>query len=415
MTRAVNTLRWVGNRQRRWWIGVFLVSRIVMFWLHPTQFSEIVYSYMPFAHLWASGVMPYREQWYEYPPATIPLFYIPHLIDRQTHGKPWHLNYSLSYRAELFVIDIALFWLILHTLHRWRVKPKQRALALGTYLILGIKAHDFWFDTMDLPVAAALLFGVTAWTWGGQWLATALKLINAPLIPLLAAVAARREPWWRVAAKVALAGVLVWGVPIVLFRTSLSVTLVYHQLRGLQVDSVPAMLVRTANLWTKSERVIEVYKNYEMAGPVTDVVLQVVRITFPLAILNWLLVTYWRVRKRELDASAAWPAYLTLGYLLIFLLSGKVLSRPFLLWLPPLYTILPFVSVRQQLRHLFPLTIALFSTLSWAPNWQLGVVPFPLLIGWIRTICLVWLLVEWWRLGEPKLRTLPTPLSPPRP
>src|SRR3989339_602912 len=103
-------------------IALYIISRIYIWRSGPVSFTEIIFSYMPYAHLWASGQRPYLDQWYEYPPATIPLFYIPHVIDRGTLKYPAiHLDYLQSYRGILLLVDIGVFVMI------WKVLRKQKA------------------------------------------------------------------------------------------------------------------------------------------------------------------------------------------------------------------------------------------------------------------------------------------------
>jgi hypothetical protein len=402
----------------RFLLIAFVITRLFIWVARPENFSEIIYSYMPYAHLWAGGTIPYRQQWYEYPPATIPLFYLPHVVDMATHPFAFHSNYSDNYRFLLLLTDCLVFWLVWKTLRKQGVSEPIFIGGILYYILLTAKAHHLIYDTMDYTFALGLTVTVTApillsnmlsgprdlrllfqpklasfYSWLGFWLSTALKYVNAPLAPLYALLE-RKSPI-KLLISAIIAFLLIWGVPAILYRSSIVVSLVYHQNRGIQIDSVPSIILRQISHFTKTEHVIEVYKNYEIAGPMTETIKPFVTILFAGSIGLFLLVmSYLILRKTKIPADW-WRIHLTLGYILLFYLTGKVLSPPFLLWQIPLLALYPFKNQRQQLLMLVPSFIALFVTMTPASNAELGIMTLPILVGWIRTIGLVWLFGYW--------------------
>jgi len=371
---------------------------------------------MPYAHLWASGVKPYLEQWYEYPPATIPLFYLPHLIDRQTYGTSFHIDYRQAYRGIMLLADTALFALVWRSLVRFGTKPKLLIVALIYYCLITAKANHYLYDTMDWTFAAALALSASpalwsvsrshnllrnwlakAQIWFGYWLAVALKLLNGPLsLPL--ALLQRRQGKTGWLALVAVGG-LVWGLPLLIYRSSLSVMLLFHQLRGLQVDSLTAVIVRIINSFTQTESVIEIYKNYEITGPITTWALSILSLVFPLALIaftGWTAWQAWQLASRKKDHSV-FRVSITLGFVLLLMIVSKVLSRPFVLWHIPLIAMLPVVSWRQQLKFLVPSVIAVALTLSPIPDVPIGIFSSATLVGVVRSLAFVWLFIQWLR------------------
>ncbi|MFH1967643.1 MAG: hypothetical protein ABIJ03_03990, partial [Patescibacteria group bacterium] len=234
-------------------------------------------------------------------------------------------------------------------------------------------------------------------TWLGYWLAVGLKLLNGPLGLPLALLQRRR---WRTGwLALAVAGGLVWGLPLLIYRSSLSVMLVFHQMRGLQVDSLTAVIVRIINSFTQTESVIEIYKNYEMTGPVTTQALGILSFVFPLTLVvftGWMTWQAWRLVPREKDHSA-FRLSMTLGFVLLLMIVSKVLSRPFVLWHIPLLVMLPVANLRQQLRFLVPSAVAVAVTLSLIPDIPIGILSTATLVGVVRSLAFVWLFVEWFR------------------
>jgi len=387
-------------------VFLFVLSRLIIWHFGPVYFTEIIYSYMPYAHLWASGVTPYLEQWYEYPPATIPLFYIPHLIDMATHGSILHLNYEVAYRLQMLVIDSSLFALIMTVLIKRKLNSALFAAPLVYYILATTKAHDFIYDTMDLSFAAAMTLGVAApellkgsraifLSWFGYALSVALKLMNGPL-GLVYAIQERKN-WKQLILVGGAAGIVVWIIPLLMYRSSLSVMLVYHQIRGLQADSTGAVIVRVMDKFTHSEKVVELYKNYEMTGVLSTEMLHVLKILFPAAIIIFILYASYIVYKAKKGRQQYLRISFTVGYLILMMLVGKVLSRPFMLWLIPLIAILPFNDWKKQIRFLLVSLLAISAQLTLVPHFMIGIFDSGLLVGVTRSLLFVVLFYWWWQ------------------
>jgi len=359
---------------------------------------------MPYAHLWASGQRPYLDQWYEYPPATIPLFYIPHIIDRGTLNYPAiHLDYLQSYRGLLLLVDIALFTLIWKTLRKQKVKNAVFYGALLYYIAATAKAHHFMYDSMDLTFIAAVTFGIAApilfsglkksifFSWFGYALAVALKYINAPL-GLIYALSDRKNLKKHVIFG-SLAILSIWIVPLLMYRSSLSVSFVYHNIRGLQIDTAGAVIARTIDIFTKSETVINIYKNFEMSGPISTQILLILNILFPLSIAVFLLYSCIVLLRSPVKDSKTLCMQFTLSYILLFMLVGKVQSTPFLLWHIPLIAIYPFSSLKNQLLFTVPSLIILGVSMIIVPFFMVGVFTSYIFSAWIRTILFLFLFI----------------------
>jgi len=383
-------------------VGLFIVTRLFIWVFRPIEFTEVTYSYMPYAHLWDSGEIPYLEQWYEYPPATIPLFYLPHLIDKFTYGQILSLNYLQVYRGMFFLIDVAIFIMIWKVLLKYQVAYQMVTIAIIYYCFVTAKAHHFIYDTMDLSFAAAMVLGVAApiisssskslfVSWLGTFLATALKLVNAPLIPVYALL--DKKQWKSLFLWGGIALVIIWGLPLLYFRSSLQVMLVYHRMRGLQVESTPAVITSVINSFTHTEKFVEAYKNYEIVGPISTTVKHFFEPLFYFVIVAFITGASWvsfQTKNRDVNFLRH---QLTLIYIFIFMLTAKVLSTPFLLWHIPFVAMYPYKDRKTQLVVLLVSFLIVLLSMSPIPKMAIGILDTHKLIGLARLIGFLFLLI----------------------
>lgn len=245
---------------------------------------------------------------------------------------------------------------------------------------------------VTLGVTAPLFgkFGGRLFSWIGFFAATALKLINAPLG--LVYLALQRNNWQKTLGVMFMAGAIVWLLPLLYFRSSLLVMWVYHQNRGLQVESMPARLADTINRYTKSERYTEKYKNYEIEGPVSKQVKKVFDVLFPLAILVYIVWLVYLAWKLPPGYNYGFGLYATLGYFFLFMATGKVLSTPFFLWHIPLAAMLPTKGLKQKMLYLLPSLLLVSLNMTFIPNLEVGIFLLHIFRSWVNAVLLLWLM-----------------------
>jgi hypothetical protein len=283
--------------------------------------------------MWADGLTPYLKHLYEYPPLTIPLVYFPEALNRLDLG-----HYYQNYRFQIFLIDLLFSFFIIRQIVRLKIPDFNRRLALGFYLAAPVIAKDFFYDGIDwlfsVSFALALIFwGQKQLFWLWFWLSTGIKLLTAPL----AAVFLKRD--WR---QMLLGFILIWGLPLLLFRSSLSVIWTYNNARGIKYASFPNFIVEVINQSTHSETRREQPPDFELIGPVSTTVQKIVGLVFPLSILA-VIIYGWRLPQ-------TYPAAvkISLVYFLTIFFTAKIFSQPFHLWYVPLIVLFPFKNLKQQ-------------------------------------------------------------------
>lgn len=378
----------------------FAISRVYIF-LNPPPYVRYFEEY---ANIWHYGWPPYLKHWYEYPPATIPFVSGPLLLDLQGFGK-----YRMNFRTMTLFFDVVLFFIILKVMEKLRYSNGAKLASALFYILLTAKAKDFMYENLDLlfgitlfiPAVLPLLMnkGKSTVLWLAYWLGTGLKLVNAPLGLLY--FFGTRQPFMKKVALMIVTCAAIWAVPLAIYRSSLSVIIVYHKDRQLQVESFPSLVVRGVNLFTKSEEIyFSDYKSFDLRGPISSVVLPLS--TAAMAVFMLWLCFYIFVNRDRAD-EPVFMMKVTLLFIFGYFLTNKVFSTPYHLWYLPLLVVYPYKSWKE--RAFFFITSAVFLSVATTriPSWQIAPGFFldaslPVIAQIPATILLFW--------GTLKLRTL---------
>ena len=321
---------------------LFLLSRIYILKFPPPFYSDVFHDYRRYAEMWQSNITPYFKHLYEYPPATIPLIYLPEALNQLNIG-----HYYENYRFQIFILDAVIFIFILKALIKLKTKPLSKYLSLGFYLIAPMVAKDFFYEGIDWAFVGSLALAIIFMSrrllfWIFFWLSTGIKLLTAPLALL----------WLKKDWKAMILGfILVWGLPLLIFRSSLGVMFVYNNERGIKYAAFPGFVVETINYFTHSEVRRDQPPDFELQGPVSQAAEKAVAVIFPLSI--FLILAYaWKKPK-----TYAFSIKISLIFFLTIFFTAKIFSQPFHLWYIPLIALYPFKSIKHQLAMI---TLALF-------------------------------------------------------
>ncbi|OGD55597.1 hypothetical protein A3E73_02500 [Candidatus Beckwithbacteria bacterium RIFCSPHIGHO2_12_FULL_47_17] len=340
--------------KRTWLIFAFLsffLSRIFILFNPPPNYSDVFHDYRRYAEMWASGIRPYFEHLYEYPPATIPLLYFPEVLNRANIG-----HYYQNYRLQIFLLDLGISYFVFSTIIKLKTKPISKTLALTFYNLAPLIAKDFFYEGIDWVFVGSLSLAIIFMSkrllfWILFWLSTGIKLLTAPL-----ALVFIKKDW-----KLMILGfLLVWGLPLVIFRSSLGVMFVYNNERGIKYAAFPSFVVETINYFTNSETRRDQPPDFEWQGPVSRAAEKVVAIVFPLSLFLVLLYA-WRQ-----PMTYAFALKISLIFFLVMFFTAKIFSQPFHLWYVPLIALFPFKSVKIQLMMMgLAFLLLVVDTTSW--------------------------------------------------
>ncbi|KKU82946.1 MAG: hypothetical protein UY10_C0019G0006 [Microgenomates group bacterium GW2011_GWA2_47_8] len=387
-------------------IALFVISRVYVFLNPPPYYSDVTADYERYANIWRYGLTPYLEHLYEYPPASIPLLSLPLSLDQAGFGK-----YYANYRLQILLIDSVFFIVLLRYLSKQ--KTKYAVFRLLGYIVLTTIAKDFLYEGLDLAFSASYVACIiflskqkdsslrqTFSAWTLFWLSTAIKFLTLPLlVPLFFATIWEKQAITRVSVArttiIALCSfLLVWGIPLALFRSSLSVSFVYNFSRPIKYASFPAHIIRWINAFTNSESQSMVAPDFPYVGPVSQQVTKSVAIVFPFAVfcfLIWSTVLYFRQTTYSYKSKQTYLIATYGMYIFLLFITAKTFSQPFHIWYLVLLPLLIFRHMREStLVVLSMLLLVLLDTtavLAIKTNFKLfSIIPLDLLRDSLRFI-----------------------------
>jgi hypothetical protein len=296
-------------------------------------FYDVTY-YGRWAHGTLTGVrVPYRDFAWEYPPAALPVMLLPGV-----HAPLMHLGkdsaylwlYSIVWVTSLLALDAAVLRSLLRRTTRW---PGHPAVTLWVWALPLLGAFA-WARYDLLPAVAGglavLAAGTRATRRSGGWagLGAALKLWPMLLAPVQRT---RRAAIEAIAGSVVVVCLVAAGTFALTGTTGFGQVLSYQSRRGLQCESMAALPV----LWLRHLGVDGYdmrlrFGAWEVVGPHVQVLAAATSAIFAVGVIG-LGLAHWRFMRR--DAGPGGVAQTAMALLLLTLVTDKVLSPQYLLWL----------------------------------------------------------------------------------
>ncbi len=322
------------------------------------------------------GLIPYRDFAIEYPPLALLPFTLPHLAALQ---QPLRFSdYIQAFLIEnvLFstLIALALAWM---TEQRAILRPPGLTLALYA-LFVALSApllpwrYDLFPALLTILAFVSVLRGRPAWAgfWGGLGIAAKLyPLVLLPIFGLYYLAGRQYRGLIRMILGSALA-VLLTLLPFLFAFTApaqLFSFLSYHSLRGLQIESLPAGAIVLAHTLGLTPAKLEFnYGALHLVSPWANAALAWLPWMF-VVVLSVVAVSAWGRFREECAADSGRASAETLAAyifaaLLAFIVTNKVFSPQYIIWLLPFAPLLRppqalvFLAIVVMTIILFPFT-----------------------------------------------------------
>ncbi len=277
-----------------------------------------------------SGLHPYRDFWFEYPPGLLPIAAIPQMMI----SNPDH--YFIAWRIFMVATIAFCVYLIPKAKMKGAVVIEETSVVniptgsfLGyssgvfEFLAILLASGLFLFHRFDFFVAAIVLFGVVAYRHGKHSLAMMFMVLGAftklyPIlfVPILLLYTPAKN-WLK-----SIATMIVTGLPIYLYwKPGLAKFLEFHGDKPIQIESIQGMYHHMAPI--VYERFSFVYENTH-----TDKVFQ-----YGILLMSLAFVT---LIRKKITFEIACTIVLT-----AFLIGGNIFSPQYMLWFASFVPFLP--------------------------------------------------------------------------
>lgn len=385
-------------------LWVLLIGISLLTWLKrfDTHVADLQLYYKSSLSL-LQGQMPYLDFPLEYPPLALLPMVLPQLVNLGQFGFS---GYVVFFLLENLLLTTLIALLLLRVVSHYQ--QRQHFWTLRAYILLACLSGPILLWRYDLFPAVltllALLFvlngrPIIAGMWLG--LGIAAKLYPIVLLPIFAAyyLASRNYRGLLRLLLGTIGATCLTLLPFALIAGSEILSFLrYHQLRGLQIESLPAGVVSLAHvLGLTKASVVHNYGAFHLESPLASSILKLLPFMSILSFLGVTAICLGSFRHEYAMKGRITAKNLvtyTIAVLLTFITISKVFSPQYIVWL------LPFVSLLRPrqlglMLGIFALTMLIFpGTYDRLLEMQASSVLVLNLRNLLVVVLLLWLLIE---------------------
>ena len=330
-----------------------LTGAILIYTFYPTLFGFTLGDLKNFRYYIVSmgqGKVPYLDFPVEYPPFALVFIVLPALVS--SFGGFSFDSYLLVFQLEAYLVALGSLFVVRNLLLRFYSSASSYNWRMAFYGAMLPIISLYIFRRFDILPAllVALAFSLlylrrAGWAGVCLGLATTTKLYPVLVLPFLFLYYVRNKGDWKLSLRLGVGyavAVVASVLPFALISFSgLVESLKYHAERGIQIESSYASIV-----WLGTQAgFIEAFrvKDHKSSGYFSnwnDWLLLASTLLLVAGLLALFIYSWWVSHPRRSTLSKQWPILATFLAVAWFIITNKVFSPQYVLWLLPF---LPFL------------------------------------------------------------------------
>ncbi|MDZ7960128.1 MAG: glycosyltransferase 87 family protein [Aulosira sp. DedQUE10] len=344
------------QKYKNWISSIMIIQFVGLIFLGMLNYKNSLGShdiniYYQYSLNLLEGKIPYRDFNVEYPPLALLSFVLPRILTLGMSNN-YHVYVCIFLLINIILVSINSL-VILQIIKAYHSQRKQILVLISytlcSFILVPVILWRYDLFPTLLTVLALLCVISTRPKLAGfcLGLGIAAKLYPVVMLPIFAAYYLAHKSYQAILNLCfgTVSAIILSFLPFLIIKnSSLFSFLSYHKERGLQIESLPAGLITLAHKFGLIEiKTVGNYGSRNIVSPLDDSVLHALPWLFIIMYSIILLNSLYRFRKEsyqsELVKISSLVAYTVLS-LLVFIITSKVFSPQYLIWILPFAVLL---------------------------------------------------------------------------
>jgi len=342
-----------------WQLIIFSTIHVVifLFWFQSPIYDKLTPGFSGFLVFWdyssniAQGLLPYRDFAVEYPPLGMVFITLPRLITTSAD------TYWIAFVIEMLLFDLAGLFIIAGLAKRLGLSLWQ-TLVIYTLALLAIgRIISIRYDLVPAILTALAIYAFIRGKYKVAWAllaaGTFTKIYPIVIAPVFLLYHVRTNTKRQIISGVitfAVTSAAIVVLPLLWSPGGFWQSFTYHAERGLQLESIYSSFLLVCQAFgLTSLATADSFGSVTVTSAVANLLAQI----SPLIVLFSLVTAYWLFYRERRESTAVKKKFAPLNQsdaacivkysflaILVFIITNKVLSSQFIIWLYPLIPLL---------------------------------------------------------------------------